>query len=87
MNGNASLVVRWQKNQDFLVVRIYRDLVGDWVVSECWGSPNDSGDCRHTLVDSYAEALERLRDIGREQRQRGFRRQQVREEQLGFDFS
>ncbi len=87
MNGNASLVVRWQKHNDYLVVRIYRDLVGDWVVTQCWGSNQGSSSYSHTLVDSYSDALELLREIGREQRQRGFRRKQGREEQLGFDFS
>ncbi|WP_328515979.1 hypothetical protein [Marinobacterium weihaiense] len=79
--------MRWQKNNDYLVVRIYRDLVGDWVVTQCWGSSGEPGAYSHTLVDSYSDALELLREIGREQRQRGFRRKQSREEQLGFDFS
>ncbi len=87
MNGNASLVVRWQKQNDYLVVRIYRDLVGDWVVTQCWGNNRGSSTYTHTLASSYSDALELLREIGREQRQRGFRRKQCREEQLGFDFS
>ncbi|MBR9827277.1 MAG: hypothetical protein GYB41_01275 [Oceanospirillales bacterium] len=81
------MVVRWQKNHDYLVVRIYRDLVGDWVVTQCWGNRLDTGAYSHTLVESYSDALELLREIGREQRQLGFRRKQGREEQLGFDFS
>ncbi|GAA0784361.1 hypothetical protein GCM10009109_02550 [Marinobacterium sediminicola] len=81
------MVVRWQKKNDYLVVRIYRDLVGDWVVTQCWGNNQGSSSFNHTLVNSYSDALELLREIGREQRQLGFRRKQGREEQLGFDFS
>lgn len=81
------MVVRWQKHDDYLVVRIYRDLVGDWVVTQSRGNRQGNSSYTQTLVDSYGEALELLREIGREHRRRGFRRKQAREEQLGFDFS
>lgn len=87
MNGNASLVVRWQKNHDFLVVRIYRDLAGDWVVTQCEGNRLTPKCYHQTLTPSYQAALQLLRQISREQRQRGYRRTAAHEEQLGFDFS
>ena len=87
MNGNASLVVRWQKNHDILVVRIYRDLAGDWVLARCEGHQLTPEYYQHTLLPSYQAALQLLRQISREQRQRGFRRTAASEEQLGFDFS
>lgn len=87
MNGNASLVVRWQKNHDFLVVRIYRDLAGDWVLTQCEGERLTPKYYQQTLLPSYQAALQLLRQISREQRQRGFRRAAAHEEQLDLDFN
>jgi putative component of membrane protein insertase Oxa1/YidC/SpoIIIJ protein YidD len=79
------LIVRWQKNQDYRVIRIYRDLVGDWIVEQCWGNATSSHQCR-TLVESREAARAMLLQINREQRRLGFRRSTPGEEQLAFGF-
>ncbi|TCK02543.1 hypothetical protein [Marinobacterium mangrovicola] len=79
------MIVRWQKNSDYRVIRIYRDLVGDWVVEQCWGNPNASHQS-HTLVDSRQAARAMMLQINREQRKLGFRRCVTGEEQLDFGF-
>lgn len=68
-------------------MRIYRDLAGDWVVTQCEGSHLKPEYYHQTLTPSYQAALHMLRQISREQRRRGFRRTAAHEEQLGFDFS
>jgi hypothetical protein len=79
------LIVRWQKNNDYRIVRIYRDLVGDWVVEQCWG---DGTRChqRRTLVESRMAARAMMLKINREHRSRGFRPVTWGEEQLELGF-
>ncbi|MBR9885362.1 MAG: hypothetical protein GYB21_17650 [Oceanospirillales bacterium] len=79
------MIVHWQKDRDYRIIRIYRDLVGDWVVEQCWG--NSTG-CQqsHTLVDSRQAARALMLQINREQRRKGFRRTVPGEEQLDFGF-
>ncbi|WP_432695819.1 hypothetical protein ACQUQP_14925 [Marinobacterium sp. YM272] len=79
------MIVRWQKNHQYRVIRIYRDLVGDWIVEQCWGDTFSSHQSR-TLVDSRQAARALMLQINREQRSQGFRRCVSGEEQLDFGF-
>lgn len=79
------MIVRWQKKQDYRVIRIYRDLIGDWIVEQCWGNGISSHQSR-TLVESRQAARAMLLQINREQRRQGFHRSAPGEEQLTFGF-
>ena len=80
------MIVRWQKNRDYLVIRIYRDLVGDWTVEQSWSNDRGESQQSRTLVDSFQAARAMLLQINRRQRALGYRRTARGEEQLGFDF-
>lgn len=79
------MIVHWQKEREYRVIRIYRDLVGDWVVEQCWGDTQGSQQS-HTLVDSRQAARSLMFQINREQRRLGFHRTAPGEEQLDFGF-
>lgn len=81
------MIVRWQKNRDYLVIRIYRDLVGDWIVEQSWSNAYGESQQSRTLVDSFKSARAMLLQINRRQRSLGYRRTVPGEEQLGFDFN
>jgi len=86
--GNQSLIVRWHKDQNYFIVRLYQDLVGDWVITQCWGhsSCEDEGFVSHTVADSYEQACLLLEEIKRQQQRDGFARLPDREEQLPLNF-
>lgn len=88
LNGNTQLIVRWRKEQEYYIVRLYQDLIGDWIVTQCWGDStcNDST-VTHTVARSYQAGRNLLKEINREQKQRGFRPAKRDEIQLGFDFT
>ncbi|NVK44078.1 MAG: hypothetical protein HWE39_22775 [Oceanospirillaceae bacterium] len=82
------MIVRWRKDQEYFIVRLYQDLVGDWILSQSWGDClSDESNISHTVLPSYQEARRLLRVIAREQRQRGYRHEDRNEVQLRFDFS
>lgn len=81
------MIVRWQKNRDYLVIRIYRDLVDDWIVEQTWNDIRGDSQQSRTLVDSFRSARAMLLQINRRQRLLGYRRTVSGEEQLGFDFT
>ncbi|GGO81115.1 hypothetical protein GCM10011348_19420 [Marinobacterium nitratireducens] len=81
------MIVRWRKDQEYFIVRLYQDLVGDWILSQSWGDClSDESGISHTVLPSYQEARRLLRTIAREQRLRGYRHEDRSEVQLGFDF-
>ena len=81
------MIVRWRKQHEYCIVRLYQDLIGDWVVTQCWGDStcNDST-VTHTVTHSYQAARDLLKQINREQKKLGFRSAKRDEIQLGFDF-
>jgi spore germination protein YaaH len=82
------LIVRWQKEQEYFIVRLYQDLVGDWILSQSWGDrAANEATVTHTVLHSYKEARRLLSSIARQQRKRGYRHTGQSEEQLGFDFN
>ncbi|MGB0466587.1 MAG: hypothetical protein ACPGF7_03520 [Pontibacterium sp.] len=81
------MIVRWRKEQEYYVVRLYQDLVGDWIVTRCWGNcAQKINSVSHTVTRSHQEGRLLLRQINREQKLRGFRPAKDDEIQLGFDF-
>ncbi len=82
------MIVRWQKEQEYFIVRLYQDLVGDWILSQSWGDrAANEATVTHTVLHSYTEARRLLSSIARQKRKLGYRLTGRGEEQLGFDFN
>jgi len=82
-----SLIIRWQKQQEYYIVRMYQDLVGDWIVTQSWGnSTDDKNECNQTVAKSYQDARFIVRDIRKQLKSEGFRLIARKETQLGFEF-
>lgn len=81
------MISRWKKNQEFYIVRMYQDLLGDWIVTQSWGNAAlDICSCRHNVASSYDEARKFVRKLSKQRKADGFRRLARQETQLGFDF-
>ncbi len=81
------MISRWKKNQEFYIVRMYQDLIGDWIVTQSWGNAAlDISSCRYTVASSYDEARKLVRKLSKQLKADGFRRLARQETQLGFDF-
>ena len=82
-----SLIIRWQKQQEYYIVRMYQDLVGDWIVTQSWGnSTDDKNECNQTVAKSYQDARFIVREIRKQLKSEGFRLIARKETQLGFEF-
>lgn len=81
------MIIRWRKKKDYFIVRLYQDLMGDWVLSESWGnSLNNKGAVNHTIFHCYHEASTQLREISRRQKSLGFKKTVSKEQQRELDF-
>ncbi|MBY4678110.1 hypothetical protein [Marinobacterium arenosum] len=81
------MIVRWHKDQNYFIVRMYQDLMGDWIITQSWGHcGEDEGEFSHTVAGSYDHARALLNRINQQQRARGFQLNERREEQLWLDF-
>lgn len=81
------MIIRWRKQKDYFIVRLYQDLMGDWVLSESWGnSLNNKGAVNHTIFHCYHEASTQLREISRRQKSLGFKKTVSKEQQRELDF-
>lgn len=82
------MIVRWRKDQNYFIIRVYQDLVGDWIVTQCWGhsAREDDGSVCHTVAQSYRDARDLARQLNEKQRIKGFIEIRNREEQLGLSF-
>jgi len=81
------LIIRWRRQQDYFIVRLYQDLMGDWVLSESWGnSLSNKGSVNHTIFHCYHEARGQLREISRRQKALGFKKTVSKEQQIELDF-
>jgi len=82
------LILRWKKDNEYFIVRMYRDLIGDWVVSQSWGHScnHRPPSYRKTVVSSYDEARTLVRAIRKQKKAKGFRLMDRKEVQLGFAF-
>jgi hypothetical protein len=87
LNGNT-LLIHWRKHQEYLVIRLYQDLVGDWVVSECRGKylSQQKENYTKTVLKDYQRARERVKSINQEMRHQGFKTLFSSEQQLGLPF-
>ncbi len=83
-----SLIIRWQKHQEFYIVRMYQDLVGDWIVAQSWGNSTECKNaCTQTVTPSYQDARLQVREIRKQLKSKGFRLIARQETQLGFEFA
>lgn len=81
------MIIRWRKQKDYFIVRLYQDLMGDWVLSESWGNTlNNKGAVNHTIFHCYHEASTKLREISRRQKSLGFKKTVSKEQQRELDF-
>ncbi len=81
------MIIRWQKDQDYYIVRMYQDLVGDWIVAQSWGSsPEQKNACSQTVMSSCQDARVLVREIRKHLKSEGFRLVVREETQLGFEF-
>lgn len=79
--------MRWQKHQEYYIVRMYQDLVGDWIVTQSWGcNTQDNNACSQTVSTSYQDARLTVREIRKQLKAKGFRHVARKETQLGFEF-
>ncbi|MGH1462704.1 MAG: hypothetical protein ACRBB6_11760 [Neptuniibacter sp.] len=82
------MILRWKKDDEYFIVRMYQDLIGDWVVSQSWGSSRHRTypAYRKTVLGSYDEARTMVRAIRKQRKDKGFRLMDRKEVQLGFTF-
>ena len=64
---------RWIKSTRYYEVLLHQDLWGDWIVTRVWGRRGSPlGRVRHQPCGSYAEGLERVRDVRERRARRGY---------------
>jgi hypothetical protein len=82
------VLIYWRKNQEYLVIRLYQDLVGDWVVSQTRGIVQSTHKevCTHTVMNDYMLARSLVISLNKEMRAQGYKKTISSEEQLGFRF-
>lgn len=81
------MIIRWQKQQAYHIVRMYQDLVGDWIVTQSWGNTTDNkNECNQIVATSYQDARLMVREIRVQLKTEGFRLVARQETQLGFEF-
>lgn len=71
-----------------MVIRLYQDLVGDWIVSQCRGrlQTSDRQEYTQTIFSSYGEARRLVLLLNKQHRKQGYKTSGVTETQLGFQF-
>lgn len=73
------MLLRWQKNSLYFTVSVYRDLVGDWILTQSWGdSRSEESEFSHTVMPSLAEAEKHVTKIRLGLIRNGFREQPER---------
>lgn len=69
------------------MIRLYQDLVGDWIVSQSRGILQTSKqEYTQNILPSYAEARRLVLLLNKEHRQKGYKTSGMTEIQLGFQF-
>lgn len=84
----SALILRWKKDNEYFIVRMYQDLIGDWVVSQSWGYTcnRTPPSYRKTVMRSYDDARDLVRALRKQRKAKGFRLMDRKEIQLGFAF-
>ena len=68
------MYLRWEREARFFVAHLQQDLLGDWVVTEAWGTRGQpDGRVRHRVVGDELEGLFRLHERARSHRAHGYR--------------
>ncbi|BBB29194.1 conserved hypothetical protein [Neptunomonas japonica JAMM 1380] len=82
------MIVHWRKNQEYLVIRLYQDLVGDWIVSQSRGRLQSTikQEYMRSILTSYSEARSLVLSLNKQQRKLGYKTMGITEKQLGFQF-
>lgn len=83
-----ALIVHWKKNKEYRVVRLYQDLVGDWIVSQYGVSLQSTNQQEYsqTILPTYTEARHFMLLINKQHRQQGYKVSRTSETQLDFQF-
>lgn len=82
------MISRWQRQQEYYIIRMYQDLVGDWIVAQSWGCAfDDKNECLQTVASSYQDARRLVRKTRKDLKAKGFRHVARKETQLGFEFA
>ncbi|MFW1677194.1 hypothetical protein ACFVYJ_05355 [Pontibacter sp. JAM-7] len=81
------MVHRWRKDTAYLHTWIYQDLMGDWIITRCWGDTcSGNSQARHKIAGSLPAARQELKRIARRCRHQGYQPYDSDETQLGFEF-
>jgi len=67
---------RWvnEEKRRYYQVHLVEDMFGDWSLIACWGGLDSRrGGMRSTVVASHEAGFERIREIGKRRKQRGYR--------------
>ena len=66
---------RWvnEEKRRYYQVHLVEDMFGDWSLIACWGGlDSHRGGMRSTVVSSHEVGLERIREIDKRRKQRGY---------------
>ncbi|WP_416885955.1 hypothetical protein [Marinospirillum sp.] len=67
------MLIRWEKEQDYYLVYVHQDMLGDLLVTRVWGQTGTQyGGIKHTLVQSEDEAAILVDDVRHIQESRGY---------------
>jgi hypothetical protein len=69
------VIIRWETDQDYVLVHIHQDMFDDWIFSRAWGQiGTQHGGLKHQLAEDHDQALMWLDDETSLQASRGFRK-------------
>ncbi len=74
MHKEDSMKYRWEKdNGRYYCIYLYRDLLGDWVLTRAWGGMfSKLGNYEHEVYLNYIEAVRAIILIKERRKQRGY---------------
>lgn len=65
--------IRWETKRRYYAARVYRDLLGDWIVESSWGGlQNKLGNSQQQVVPSYPAAVGAMVQIHKQRRARHY---------------
>jgi len=67
------VTMRWETDTRYYVCHLQQDLLGDWVLFQCWGSRfNNLGNHTTKLAGSYEKAKTMLTQVNKLRLKRGY---------------